>query len=112
MDYFEKLGVGMFLERTDANPRRAVHLLWAGEKVAPDCSLPSPPIADRVVLEAGKAVVSLPGLVRMKLLTDRDQDRVHLRDLIDVDLASRDFLRDLPPDLASRLDALLAELGR
>jgi hypothetical protein len=112
MDYFEKLGVGMFLERTDANPRRAVHLLWAGEKVTPDCTLPSPPVEDRLFLEAGKAVVSLSGLVRMKLLANRDQDRVHLRDLIDVDLVSRDFLRDLPPVLASRLDALLSELGR
>lgn len=112
MDYFEVLGVGMFLERTDANPRRTVHLLWAGEKVTPDCTLPSPPIEDRLVLEAGKSVVSLSGLVRMKLLANRDQDRVHLRDLIDVDLVSRDFLRDLPADLASRLDALLGELGR
>jgi len=112
MDYFEVLGVGMFLERADANPRRAVHLLWAGEKVTADCALPSPTIEDRLVLEPGKAVVSLPGLVRMKLLANRDQDRVHLRDLIDVGLVSRDFLRDLPADLASRLDALLSELGR
>ena len=112
MDYFEVLGVGMFLDRTDANPRRGVHLLWAGEKVRPECTLPSPPIEDRLVLEAGKSVVTLAGLVRMKLLANRDQDRVHLRDLIDVDLVSRDFLRDLPPDLASRLEALLSELGR
>jgi hypothetical protein len=112
MDYFEVLGVGMFLERADANPRRAVHLLWAGEKVTADCALPSPAIEDRLVLEPGKAVVSLAGLVRMKLLANRDQDRVHLRDLIDVALVDRGFLRDLPPDLASRLDGLLTELGR
>ena len=30
----------------------------------------------------------------------------------DVALVDRGFLRDLPPDLASRLDGLLAELGR
>jgi hypothetical protein len=112
MDYFEVLGVGMFLERTDANPRRAVHLLWAGEKVTAECTLPSPTIEERVVLEPGKAVVPLSGLVRMKLLANRDQDRVHLRDLIDVGLVGRDFLRDLPADLASRLEALLSELGR
>src|SRR3954447_5825283 len=41
-DYFEVVGVGMFLERSDPNPRKAVHLLWAGEKVRPDYSLPSP----------------------------------------------------------------------
>src|SRR5580692_9299549 len=32
LDYFEVLGVGMFLERSDPNPRRGIHLLWAGEK--------------------------------------------------------------------------------
>src|SRR5205809_5471928 len=42
MDYFEVMGVGMFLERTDPNPRHAVHLLWAGEKVRPEYELPSP----------------------------------------------------------------------
>lgn len=112
MDYFEVMGVGMFLERTDPNPRRAVHLIWAGEKVTADCVLPSPPVEDRQVLEPGKAVISLPGLVRMKLLANRDQDRVHLRDMIDVGLINREFLRDLPIDLAGRLDTLLSEAGR
>jgi hypothetical protein len=32
IDYVEILDVGMFLERTDPNPRHAVHLIWAGEK--------------------------------------------------------------------------------
>src|SRR3954453_8700821 len=31
LDYFEVMEVGMFLERTDPNPRHGVHLLWAGE---------------------------------------------------------------------------------
>jgi hypothetical protein len=48
----------------------------------------------------------------MKVMSNRDQDRVHLRDLIDVGLVSRDLLATLPPDLAGRLDALLSEAGR
>src|SRR5437899_10164331 len=32
MDYLEVVGVGMFLERADPNPRHAVHVVWAGEK--------------------------------------------------------------------------------
>lgn len=48
----------------------------------------------------------------MKLMANRDQDRVHLRDLIGVDLATRDMLVNLPPEMASRLDALLTEVGR
>lgn len=112
LDYFEVLGVGMFLERSDPNPRKAVHLLWAGEKVRPEYPLPSPTMDERETLDATKSVVSLAGLVRMKLMSNRDQDRVHLRDLIDVGLVSRDLLQTLPPELASRLDALLSEAGR
>src|SRR3954464_13744186 len=29
-DFFEALGVGMFLERDTPNPRQGVHLIWAG----------------------------------------------------------------------------------
>src|SRR5438309_4017104 len=46
LDYFEVAGVGMFLERSDPNPRRAVHILWAGEKVRPDSPLPSPTVEE------------------------------------------------------------------
>lgn len=112
LDYFEVMGVGMFLERSDPNPRKGVHLLWAGEKVRPEYPLPSPAVEERAMLEPGKYVISLPGLVRMKLMSNRDQDRVHLRDLIDVDLIDRALLQALPPELASRLDALLSEAGR
>jgi hypothetical protein len=111
-DYFEALGVGMFLERTDPNPRKGVHLLWAGEKVRPENPLPAPTVEEREMLEAGKPVVSLAALVRMKVMANRDQDRVHLRDLIEVGLVSRELLQTLPPELASRLDALMTEAGR
>ena len=112
MDYFEVTGVGMFMERTDPNPRHGVHLLWAGEKVRPESSVPSPMVEERQVLELGKPVISLAGLVRMKLLANRDQDRVHLRDLIEVGLVERNLLQGLPPDLMTRLEALLTEAGR
>jgi hypothetical protein len=112
MDYLEVVGVGMFLERTDPNPRHGVHLIWAGEKVRPEAPLPAPGIDQRIELEPGKQVVTLPALVLMKLLSNRDQDRVHLRDMIEVGLVDREMLKDLNQDLASRLDALLTEAGR
>ncbi len=112
LDYFEVLGVGMLLERSDPNPRKAVHLLWAGEKVRPEYPLPSPTVEEHELLEPGKRVVSLAGLVGMKLMSNRDQDRVHLRDMIDVNLVTRGHLGGLPLELASRLDALLSEAGR
>ena len=112
MDYFEVLGVGMLLERDDPNPRRAVHLLWAGQKVRPEYPLPSPTMSEIELLENGRAVVTLAGLVRMKLMSNRDHDRTHLRDMIDVDLVTRELLATLPAELALRLDALLTDAGR
>ena len=57
-------------------------------------------------------MVSLAGLVQMKLLSNRDQDRVHLRDMIDVGLVGRELVSKLPEPLAERLKFLLAESGR
>jgi hypothetical protein len=112
MDYFEVLGVGMFLDREDPNPRHAVRLVWAGERVRPECELPSPTVAEREELSPGLPVVSLAGLVRMKLLANRDQDRVHLPDMVDMALIGREMLDGLTPELARRLDVLLSEAGR
>lgn len=112
MEYFEVLGVGMLLERDDPNPRSAVHLLWSGEKVRPEYPFPSPNVDEIEPLEPGKPVVSLLGLVRMKLMANRDHDRVHLRDMIDVDLVKREMVVDLPAELAAKLDKLLTESGR
>jgi hypothetical protein len=111
MDYFEVMGVGMFLDRKDPNPRHAVHLVWAGEKVRPEYELPSPAIEQRQTL-SGIHTISLSGLVLMKLMANRDQDRVHLRDMIDAGLVDRDVLGQLPPSLAERFEVLLSESGR
>ena len=45
-------------------------------------------------------------------MSNRDQDRVHLRDMIDVGLVGRELLSGLPPELVARLETLLTELGR
>jgi hypothetical protein len=112
LDFFEVMGVGMFLERSDPNPRKGVHLVWAGEKVRPENPLPAPGLDERETLEPGKHVVNVAALVRMKLMANRDQDRVHLRDMIEVGLFHREMLKGLPPVLASGLEALLSEMGR
>ncbi|HZZ82693.1 MAG TPA: hypothetical protein VFE62_29615 [Gemmataceae bacterium] len=112
LEYVEVVDVGMFVEPSDPNPKHGVNLVWAGEKVKADDPLPTPTIAERQELEPGKSVVTLAGLVRMKLTANRDKDRVHLRDMIDVGLIDRSMLAGLPDELAARLDALLADAGR
>ena len=106
LDYFETMGVGMFLDRGDPNPRHAVHIVWAGEKVRPHEPVAAPTLADRQTLPGGRDVVSLPKLVEMKLTAFRDQDRVHLRDMIDVGLIDESLTKQLPADLAERFRQL------
>lgn len=52
-------------------------------------------------------LLQLDGLVRMKLTSFRDKDRVHLRDLVDVSLVDATWLARLPADLAGRLREIL-----
>ena len=51
--------------------------------------------------------ISLEALVRMKLTSFRDMDRVHLRDLADVGLIDSTWPARFPPQLAERLQLSL-----
>ncbi|MGM0488739.1 MAG: nucleotidyl transferase AbiEii/AbiGii toxin family protein [Planctomycetota bacterium] len=94
--YFETMGGGMFIDRTAPNPRHGVHIVWAGEKVRPGNPVPAPTLDERQTLPGGRHVVSLGKLVEMKLTAFRDQDRVHLRDMLDVGLIDRSVTQRLP----------------
>jgi hypothetical protein len=56
---------------------------------------------------AVRNVVTLEALVLMKLLSNRDKDRTHVRDLIGVRLIDRTWLAKLPSVLAERLRGIL-----
>jgi hypothetical protein len=101
----EVLDVTMFLDGPDAKPSESIHLLFAGEKVRPEHPLPSPDLA-AIDDRAGFRVITLEALVHMKLLSNRDKDRTHVRDLIGVGLIDRTWLDRLPPLLAQRLQGI------
>jgi hypothetical protein len=84
----------------------------AEEKVRPENVLPAPGVEDRIEIQPGIFVTPLPSLVAMKLVANRDHDRVHLRDMIDVGLIDRSLLPGLPAELSERLEALLSDMGR
>jgi hypothetical protein len=102
----EVLDVTMFLDGPDAKPSESVHPLFAGEKVRADHPLPAPTLST-IDDPAGFRVITLEALVQMKLLSNRDKDRTHLRDLIGVGLVDRSWLAKLPPELAERLRGIL-----
>jgi hypothetical protein len=99
-------GVDMFLDGPSARARDAVHVVFACEKVRPEYEEAAPDVTASEPAE-GFRVVSLEALVRMKLTSFRDKDRVHVRDLIGVGLVDRSWLPRLASPLASRLADLL-----
>src|SRR5262249_26014509 len=87
-------------------PSEAVHLLFAGEKTRPDHPLPAPEI-QTINDPANFPVITLESLVAMKLMSNRDKDRTHIRDMIGVGLLDQSWLPRLPPELAERLQQIL-----
>ena len=104
--YRRAAGVTMFLDGPGAKARDAIHIVFAGEKVRSEYLLPTPD-----VLESEQAtsypILALEPLVRMKLTSFRDKDRMHLRDLLDVGLIDAAWPDRFPPELAARLRELL-----
>jgi hypothetical protein len=100
------LDVVMFRDGDEGKPSEAIHLLFAGEKTRPDHLLPAPEI-ETVNDPANFRVARLESLVLMKLMSNRDKDRTHLRDLIGVGLIDASWLPKLPAELAARLKELL-----
>ncbi len=52
-------------------------------------------------------VVALESLVRMKLTSFRDKDRMHLRDFLEVGLIDANWIERFSPELAARLQDLV-----
>lgn len=102
----ELLGVDMFRDGPEGKPSEAVHLLYAGEKTRPDHPFEAPDI-ETVDDPAGFSVLTLDRLLRMKLLSNRLKDRVHIQDMINVRLIDPTWTPRLPPVLAERLQILL-----
>jgi hypothetical protein len=99
-------GVDLFLDGPSATPRSAVHVILAGEKVREEDSTPAPDLSQTAQPEQFR-VISLEGLLRMKLTAFRLKDRVHIMDMLEVGLIDATWKPRLPPDLAARLQTLI-----
>lgn len=99
-------GLEMFLDGEDAKARDAVHVLFAGQYVRPDDLACVPDVTESKAFK-GYRVIDLESLVRMKLTSFRDKDRMHLRDMIGIGLVDDMWLDRMQPELAARLKELL-----
>jgi hypothetical protein len=96
----------VFLDGPDAKVRDAIHILWAGEKAVPD-AIESTPELGLTEVGDGFNLIPLEDLVRMKLISYRDKDRMHLRDLASVGLIDETWPTRFPATLAERLQGIL-----
>jgi hypothetical protein len=104
--YRHVASIDMFLDGPDAKARDAVHVVFAAEKVRAEYAAPAPDVSESEATETFR-LLSLDALVRMKLTSFRDKDRVHLRDLMDVGLVDASWLERVPPTSRPRLQELL-----
>ena len=100
------MDVNCFIDGPNGSPRDAVHLLYAGEKVRSIYAAPSAEVTESVPADDYR-VLSLEGLVRMKLNSFRDKDRMHLRDLLELGLIDHSWIPRLLPEHAERLQQLI-----
>jgi hypothetical protein len=104
--YRHAASMDMFLDGQNAKARDAVHVVFAAEKVREDYAAPAPDVSESENTESFR-LLTLDALVRMKLTSFRDKDRVHLRDLIDVGLVDAAWLEKVPEPLRPRLRQIL-----
>lgn len=97
-------GLDMFVEHPDASSRDAVHVLLCG-RVEKEGE-PNPDI-EPLARANDFQTVALETLVRMKLNAFRDKDRVHLRDMISLEMIDESWFPRFPERLQVRLKELL-----
>src|SRR5580658_4503098 len=98
-------GVDMLMYGKTDSARNAVHLIFSGELVRPNQAAPNPPIAPEKKRIHGGDVMVIPvaDLVRMKLSSYRDKDRVHVRGMDAAGLITPEVEAKLPGGLSTRL---------
>jgi len=95
-------GVDMLVRPDQPSARRAIHLVFAGEKVRPEDPEPIPELGPaRRIREL--RLIPLADLIRMKLISFRLKDQTHLKDLDEAGLITADVEAGLSPILAERL---------
>src|SRR4029077_9180052 len=78
--YRHVAGEDMLVQSGVASARRAVHLIFTGERVKPNYPEAAPHIGPCRTLQGVRAI-PLADLVRMKLTSFRAKDETHLKDL-------------------------------
>ena len=100
----EVVDIAMFVDREKPTVRGGIHLIFENEKVRKEYAHAVPPIVENPPRsQENYAIVPLESLVRMKLTSFLLDDKVDLRDLLEVCLITPEIEKTLPPDLLACL---------
>ncbi len=107
LEYRHVAGVDMLVRKAEPSVRRAVHLVFTGEKVRPDYLEATPDLGPSRTIN-GIRLIPLPDLIRMKLTSFRLKDQTHLKDLDDAGLITPEIEAGLSQPLFERLSEVRA----
>jgi len=102
LEFRHTAGVDMLVQKGQPSARRAVHMLFEGEKVRPTDPEPIPGLGTGRTIR-GISVTPLAHLVTMKLISFRAKDEAHINDLDEQGLITPEIEAGLPPVLRDRL---------
>lgn len=106
LKYGHTAGLDMLVQAENPSARRAVHLLFTGERVKADSPEATPDLGEGRTIN-GIRVTPIEHLVRMKLTSFRIKDQMHLKDLEEAGLITPEIERALPATLRERLDQVI-----
>jgi hypothetical protein len=107
LEYQHTAGADMLVQRESPSAKRAIHLVFTGEKVRPDYEAPVPDLSESRNL-GGMRLIPLSALIRMKLTSFRLKDQAHLKDLDEAGLITPEMETCLTPKMRQRLHAVRA----
>lgn len=102
LKYRHVAGVDMLVQTGQPSARRAVHMIFTGEKVRQEYSEPVPEMRPSRTIK-GVRLVPVADLIQMKLTSFRLKDQMHLKDLDEVGVITPDIEARLPKVLLERL---------
>ncbi|MDP9171740.1 MAG: hypothetical protein M3N54_14075 [Acidobacteriota bacterium] len=100
LQYRDIAGVNMLVQTEQPSERRAVHMIFSGEKVREDYAEGAPEMGAFRTLQ-GVRLIPVEDPIRMKLTSFRLKDEMHLKDLDEAGV--------ITPEIESRLTRLLRE---
>jgi len=107
LSYRHVAGADMLVETANPTVRRAIHLVFTGEKVKPEYPEAAPELTLCNEMK-GVRLVPLADLVRMKLTSFRAKDEAHLKDLDEAGLITPEIEEELSAVLCERLARMRA----